>query len=281
MSSFSIDAPASYGGTQTPGDYLRLISQTPGLDALTVATLQGAAAGMDNGVPPIEVEATQSGSGITPIIGVNINLLDRVNIGAKYEHHTKIELENETVADSTGMFRDGAISRADLPGMFALGVEVAPIEKLKVSVGLNYFLDQSAYYGNFATDENGLPIMEDDGISFQQIDNETTIDDNAYTISGSLEYRFLGILGASVGFSTGNLGVNDTYQSDLSFGLKSTSIGGGVFVHLGDRLILNAGYVHVMYDDYEKVVSDPRSVPYTNTYGKKTSIFSVGLDISL
>ena len=33
-----------------------------------------------------------------------------------------------------------------------------------------------------------------------QINNETSIDDNAYTISGSLEYKLLGMLGISAGF---------------------------------------------------------------------------------
>ena len=41
-----------------------------------------------------ELKTVQKGSGFTPIIGVNIHLSDMINIAARYEHHTKIELEN-------------------------------------------------------------------------------------------------------------------------------------------------------------------------------------------
>ena len=103
--------------------------------------------------------------------------------------------------------------------MFALGAQIRPIEKLTASVGFDYFLDKPAYYGD----------MNDAG---EQINNETSIDDNAYTISASLEYKLLSILGLSAGFSTGNLGVNDNYQSDLSYAQKSKTVAGGVFVQL-------------------------------------------------
>jgi len=249
------------------------VSGSPGLDAVTVATLQGTAAVLDGATADASLNAIQKGSGFTPIIGVNLHLTDMINIAAKYEHHTKIELENETEIDEVGMFPDGEKSRGDLPGQFSLGAQLKPIDKISANVGFNYFMDKGAYYGN--VDATG-----------EQINNETTIDDNAWSLSGSLEYKFLAILGASVGYSFGNLGVNDTYQSDLSYALKSSTVAGGVFVHLGEMLILNAGVVYVMYDDYTKAQSYtpmgfPSAVPFNDTYGKNTMIISVGLDISL
>ena len=192
-----------------------------------------------------------------------------INIAARYEHRTKIELTNDTEATNINLFPDGETVRSDLPGMFTLGAQVKPLKKLTASVGFDYFLDIPAYYGN--VDEDGEPI-----------NNETTIDQNAYTISASLEYKLLGILGLSAGFSTGNLGVNDDYQSDLTHALKSSSIAGGVFVDVGELLTINAGFVHVMYDDYTKAQTDQSTgISFNDTYSKATNLFAIGVDIRL
>jgi long-chain fatty acid transport protein len=263
----TIDAPAAYGGTQPPGTYLNTVAMTPGLPAEVTAQLTGQAAYLDGISTEGNLNTVQKGTGFTPIIGLNISLIDKINIAAKYEHHTKIELTNETEVDDFHMFPDGETSRADLPGMFTLGAQVSPIDKLTASVGFNYFLDKPAYYGN--VDENMEPI-----------NNESTIDENAYTLSASLEYKFLGILGLSAGYSFGNLGVNDNYQSDLSYTNKSNTIAGGVFVEVGELITINAGYVHVMYDDYAKSYSAPFDA-YSEIYKKKTNIIAIGVDISL
>jgi long-subunit fatty acid transport protein len=262
------------GGAVPPGDYLRaIVASNPLLPPDVQNDLNYFGGALDVLTGDKELKATQSGSGFTPIIGVNLHLSDMINIAAKYEHHTKIELTNDTEVDDVDMFPDGEKTRADLPGMFTLGAQVKPLKKLSASVGFDYFLDKSAYYGNM----NG---------SGEQINNETTIDDNAYTLHGCLEYKFLGILGVSAGFSTGNLGVNDSYQSDLSYGLKSTSVGGGVFVDIGELLTINAGFTYVMYDDYSKdqayqLPESPIVIDYADTYAKETMLFAIGVDIHL
>ena len=273
LSGVTIDAPATYGGTQTPGDYLRFVATVPGIDAPTQGLLNGTAAALDAATADASLNATQSGMGFTPIIGVNLHLSDMINIAARYEHQTKIELTNETEVDDVGMFPDGEKVRADLPGMFALGVQVSPINKLTATAGFNYFLDKPAYYGD----------MNEAG---EQINNEGSIDENGYSYMFSLEYKLLGILGISAGYTGGNNGVNDNYQSDFGQGLKSQTIGGGVFVDLGEMVTINAGVAYVMYDDYDKAQSYtptgfPQPVPFADTYGKSTMIVAVGVDINL
>ena len=272
LSGITIDAPAVYGGTQPAGDYLRLVALTPGLDAGTVGLLNATAGGLDVATADAQLNAIQKGTGFTPIIGVNFHLTDMINIAAKYEHHTKIELTNDTKVDDVDMFPDGEKVRADLPGMFSLGAQVTPIKKLTATVGFNYFLDKSAFYGT----------ANDAG---EQINNETTIDENGYTFSASLEYKLLGILGVSAGYSGGNNGVNDNYQSDLGHGLKSSTIGGGVFVDVGEMITINAGISVTSYDDYtlagSHALSETVVIPHNTTYGKNTMIIAVGVDISL
>ena len=270
LSNVTVNAPDAYGGTQAPGDYLRTVATNQYLDANTKAVLNGTALALDAATADANLNAVQSGSGFTPIIGLNIHLSDMINIAAKYEHHTKIELTNETEVDDVGMFPDGEKTRGDLPGMFSLGAEVNPLGSLTASVGFNYFLDKSAYYGK---------VNE----SNEQINNETTIDENAWSFAASLEYKFLGILGVSAGYSGGNLGVNDNYQSDLSYALKSSSVGGGVFVDVGELVTINAGFTYVMYEDYSKDQSYTTEgfpeVGYIDTYAKDTYLFAIGVDI--
>jgi len=260
-----IDAP--YGDWQTPGDYLRRIASNPQLPADVIASLEATATGLDALTADAELDAIQTGSGFTPIISVNFHLSDKINIAAKYEHHTKIELTNDTEVDDVNMFPDGEKTRADMPGLFALGAEVSPLKNLTATASFNYYLDKSAYYGY--TDGNG-----------ELIDNETIIDENGYTWAFSLEYKILSILGVSAGYTSGNNGVNDNYQSGLTYGLKSASWGAGVFVELGEMITLNAGYSATSYDDYSKSQSSSISVPYIDTYAKSTNMFAIGIDFS-
>ena len=272
LTDVTVDAPQAYGGTMPPGDYLRIVAMTPGLPPDVVATLNGTAAAMDAGTADKYMKASQSGTGFTPIISLNIHPSDMFNFAVRYEHQTKLELTNDTEVDDVGMFPDGEKVRADLPGMFAVGAWVKPIPKLTASLGFNYFLDKSAYYGN--TDQSG-----------EQIDNETSIDENGFTYSIALEYKLLDMLGVSAGFTSGNNGVNDDYQSNVTYALKSQTWGAGVFVDVGEKVTINAGFNMTSYDDY----SQPKSyflaptieVPYTDTYTKKTTIFAIGVDIHL
>ena len=266
----TIDAP--YGGeppdgTQAAGDYLRRVASNPGLPADVVTGLEETALVLDESTTDAELDAVQEGWGFAPIISVNLHLTDMLNVAVKYEHHTKLELTNKTDKDDVQMFPDGEKSRSDLPGMFSVGAQLKPINKLRAMVGFDYFLDKPAYYGN--TDESG-----------EQVNNESTIDQNRYSVSASLEYEMIGPLGISAGFSTGNNGVNQSYQSDMSYTLKSNTVGGGLFIHVGELLTVNAGVVYVMYQDYESQLS-VMDIPYTETYGKDTMIFAIGVDISL
>jgi len=276
LNGVTIDAP--YGGeppdgTQIPGDYLRRVASNPQLPPDIITQLNITAGDLDAQTADAKLEATQEGSGFTPIVGVNFHFTDMLNVAVKYEHHTKIELTNETTIDNVGLFPDGATSRADLPSMLSIGAQLKPLQKLTANVGFNYFLDKPAFYGDM--DAN-----------MAQINNETSIDDNAYTISGSLEYKLLGLLGISAGFLTGNLGINDNYQSDLNYALKSNTVAGGVFVDVTKMITINAGVVYVMYEDYPKAQSYPptgfpAAVPFSDTYGKNTMIIAVGVDINL
>ncbi len=276
LTDVTLNVPAFGADPVTPGNYLRGVAAflppaTPGYDQIVAGLLAGADV-FDVQTADKYLKATQKGTGFTPIISLNIHPSDMFNLAVKYEHHTKLELTNDTEVDDVGMFPDGEKVRADLPGMFTVGAWVKPIEKLTISAGFNYFLDKSAYYGN--VDATG-----------EQINNETTIDDNGFTYSLALEYRLIDILGLSVGYTSGNNGVNDAYQSNITQGFKTQTFGGGVFVDIGEKVTINAGVSFTSYDDYSQsksyFLAPSVEVPYTDTYGKKTTIFAIGVDFHL
>ena len=82
ISNVTIDAPASYGGTQTPGNYLRTIAGIPGVPAPIAAQLSGTASYLDV-VTNVEADAEMTGSGFTPILSLNIAPSDKINLSCK------------------------------------------------------------------------------------------------------------------------------------------------------------------------------------------------------
>jgi len=89
-------------------------------------------------------------------------------------------------------------------------------------------------------------------------------------------------IGVSGGYSMGNNGVNDNYQSDLNHALKTSTVAGGVYIGIGNKIGLNAGVVYVIYQEGSVTKADGMTgINYTETYMKNTMIFAVGIDINL
>ena len=98
--------------------YMTSIGQT---EAATTAATGAALMSQD-----LVLDCSQSGFGITPIIGIDWNL-GKLNLAAKYEFRTKIELENDSKNTSKGVttlmpaYADGAKNRSDIPALLTLG----------------------------------------------------------------------------------------------------------------------------------------------------------------
>jgi len=281
LTNVTIDAPAAYGGTQKPGDYLRVVSgQLQPYDPVTAAMLTAGATQLDAQTADAYVDATQTGSGITPIIGINISPSDNLNIGIKYEHHTKIELTNDTKKDDVGLFPNEAKSRGDLPSVISVGVSFKPMSKLTAQAGIHYYMDKPAFYGKYET-VDGNPVLDTDGKSFKQVNNETVIDNNFYELGLGLEYAITDNMGVSAGYLLAKTGVNKDYQSDLSYSLSSNTIGGGLYFGFGENTTLNLGFDYVMYNaDTVDLTDAALMVNYAQTFKKNTMIVAVGVDFS-
>lgn len=219
-----------------------------------------------------EVDVVQTGSGITPILGLNLSFYeDKFNIGIKYEFKTKMDLTNATEKDFiTGinpdgtpitMFPDGAITNADIPAMLSIGVRWQFIDAVTLQAGYHTYFDKGA---GWATTEDGVDKI-DDNFSEYALGLEWAVSPK-FTISG--------------GYLLAVTGVNEYYQSDLKYSLTTNTFGYGFAWALSEVFTLQAGGYFTSYTDqtYDKTYN---GIDYTETYDKYTYSISVGVDIAL
>jgi long-subunit fatty acid transport protein len=217
-----------------------------------------------------EVESEQTGSGITPIIGVNLTLWEKLTLGIKYEFLTKIDITNDTKVDSTGMFPDGEISSSDMPAMLAVGASYPITNKLRAYADFDYYWDKQANYGK--TNELG-----------QYINNESLIDHNMWELGAGMEYNITKKILVSAGYLYSSSGTTQDYQSDLSYSLSSSAVGFGGAWQITPKIGLNLGCMLAYYQEDNKSYTHPlgeMNVPVTDTYGKFTQVYAIGLDFN-
>jgi long-subunit fatty acid transport protein len=222
-----------------------------------------------------EADVAQSGSGITPIFGANIALLDNsLNIGIKYEMNTGLKIKNKTTKDIKigfdtqtmtyiTQFPDGAESNQDIPALLSVGASLKITQNLSCMVGYHQFFDKNANW---------------DGL-------QDSLDGNSYEFGIGLEYSLSDKFLVSAGFlKTGN-GAGNAYQTDLSYSLPSSSIAFGGKYKLMNNLDINLGFVLVNYEDGKKdnnhnVGGSGQPLPANYTFAKSSFLFALGLDFN-
>lgn len=257
------------------------------------AVFKGAAKGYGNKATILsdqEANAEQTGSGITPFFSINISPIENLNIAIKYELATKLELENKTTKDlTTGFlnedptkpitrFPNGAKIRSDMPAMLTIGAELKLSKFFKVCAGGNYYFDKTADYGHYVdlTPQNSTDYVV-------HIDNSEIIDNNGMSIQAGVEVALTEKLLASAGYVYANQGVNSMYQSDLTYGLATQTIGAGGAFLITDKIKINLGGSITIYKDDSKDVNhylgNLNLLP-TETYKKSSLVLGLGLDFS-
>ncbi|MBN1386991.1 MAG: hypothetical protein JW965_01005 [Bacteroidales bacterium] len=256
--------PSPFNGT--PGDYLRAVAAHPyAVGAGVQGELTAVAAALDMQTS-LEADVLESGTGITPILSVNISPIDMLNIAIKYEHKTKLELETTVNdgKDAGGMWVDGEKVVADMPAMLSVGASLNPLNKLLVSAGVHYYFDKN-------NDYDGDPDIDVD-----------MIDNNFIEYAIGVEYNLFGPLSVSAGYAGTRTGVNDNYQSDARYSLNTNGIGGGVKLSLTPLIDINLGGLYTMYEDGGKSYNydlGGNPVPVNETYTTSTWIVAVGVDL--
>ena len=281
-----IDAATS---AQLQGALLSLGVSQDAINVMSInnaqATYYGGALGYGNTATLLgdqTAETEQTASGITPIVGVNISPSENLNIGIKYEFATELEFTNSTPKEimtdfeddgvtPVTLFPDGATFRGDMPAMLSVGVDYKISESLSASFGTHYYFDKDSDYGKKIDDE--------------YVANEEVIDDNFFEIAAGLEYGLGEKILLSTGFLYAKTGVNNAYQSDLSYSLTSSTIGLGGAYKISDKMLLNLGFGYTMYQDGEASLdhlfkATGSYIAVTENYTKNNMFLAVGLDFS-
>jgi long-chain fatty acid transport protein len=255
---------------------------TPVLNAK--ATAYGATANL---LRDQSVDATQSGSGISPIFSMMISPSENLNITVKYEMRTRMDITNKTKSDfQTGytslgapitMFPDGEKSASDMPALLSLGLNYKVTPKVVVYLGSNYFFDKNANYGHTVDLDNigSTPST--------LVPNSSIIDQNGLDFSGGLEVTLSDKLLVSAGYIWANKGVNRLYQSDLEFANATNTIGFGGTYAIMKNLKVTLGGSITLYDTDVTYVDHVFSATNTlympkETHTKSTWLVGVGVD---
>lgn len=252
-----INTNAVYSGiTKNLNDQIQaLVAGGQPVPAELATAYKGAAfASMASSEKGVNLESSQSGWGVAPIIGFNFNH-DKLNIGVKYEFKTALDVENDTKVDDTGMFGDGVNTAHDIPALLTIGASYQITPKLQASVGYHRFFDSDAK-------------MQDD----KQKDAGST---NEYL--AGLEYRINDMFLVSTGGQITRYGVGDTYQKDLSFSCNSYSIGLGGEITISPKVKINLGYFWTTYSDYTK---EPGGGTTKDIFARTNKVFGAGVDFS-
>lgn len=205
-----------------------------------------------------ELNSKQTGWGVAPILGVHFSYKG-LNIGAKYEFKTSLNVENKTQFNKDAgldSFKDGVNTAHDVPAYLAVGASYDIIAPLTVSVGYHHFFDKDA------------------GMSGDK-QKHLTGGTNEYL--AGIEYRINPMFLVSMGGQITRYGLADGFQSDLSFSVNSYSLGFGGAVNVSKNVQINVGYFFTDYSDYK--MADVAGSPSTS-YTRKNKVFTAGVDFS-
>jgi hypothetical protein len=231
---------------------------------------------------PQYVDAEKTGNGIIPIVSVNLQPIDMLNIAVKYEHSAKLELTTAVAPDKRGvtgieddgqtpiyMFTDGEKTRIDMPALLTLGVTLRPVEKLLLAGGFNTFFEKDVVWGT------------------EDVNRTTHLTGNSWELGLAAEYALGDKFLVSAGWLMTETGATPDYQTDQSYSLGSQGVNAGFAWDILPLLQLNVGGQYVKYiDDENKFDHDLAGlgmsiIPVTEKLQKTSWVVGVGLNITL
>ncbi len=257
----------------------------------------------------IELSCDQTGVGFAPIIGIDYKV-GRWNFAAKYEFKTRLRLKNKSVNkipsignlastisstlvqagmtteqatavlsnatisgamtslkttfdseidEAIGEYEDGKKIASDIPALLTLGVQYSPVDRLRLNVGGHYFYDLQA-------------------TSYKH--REDLLDRGTIEVNAGVEYDATKRLTVSAGWQNTSYGLTDEYMDDKSYVVSSNSVGGGVCIHLSEKMALNVAYFTTLYK-HKKAETEAAGGTYKADYTRTNHVWGVGLNIDI
>jgi long-chain fatty acid transport protein len=226
----------------------------------------------ENGLVHIAIDCSQTGWGLTPIVGINYKWRG-LTLAAKYEFKTNLNIENDTkVLEAKGFeeqmkdYKHGVNTPSDMPSVLyaAVGYEFIP-NKLRGTVEYHYYDDKHA---DMAAKKN------------KELKHGT------HEILAGVEWDINKTFTVSAGAQRTDYGLSDKYQSNTSFSCDSYSIGLGGAINVSKNVKLNVGYFWTTYSDYKKEMPAEAggyngispAITGSDVYSRTNKVFGVGVD---
>ena len=202
----------------------------------------------------LTLDCSQSGFGITPILGVDWNL-GKLNLAAKYEFKTKINMENDSknsanVDAAFDAYKNGAKVRSDIPALLTVGAQYSLLDNLRLMGGFHYWWDKKAK------------------------GSATNVEKNTWEVTYGAEFDVNNWLTISAGGQTTRINQGEGL-ADTNFSTSSNTLALGATFRLCKMVNLNAGYMHTFYDD----VQMSRGGGIVDTYTRKNDAVGVSVDL--
>lgn len=218
----------------------------------------------------MDLDVSQSGWGLTPIIGLDAKL-GRLNIGLKYEFMTNMNIENKTKTNEFMVmgqkvpveksplkaYKDGVNTPSDIPAILTAAAQYSILPTLRASAEWHYYFDKQA----------GMADNKQKALSRGTIE-----------YAAGVEWDVLKRVTLSAGIQDTDYGQTDNFQVDTSFSCDSYSIGLGAEFKLNSHMNVNIGYMWTNYKDYKMKATVAPGLSSDNTYGRTNKVFGLGVD---
>lgn len=232
-------------------------------DAATKAQYEAAAAQYKAGAEKAEttrqlfadryLDCTQRGWGFTPIIGVDYRT-GKWNFSTRLEFTTHFNMENDTKRDDTGLFTDGVNTPGDLPGLWSVGVQYAPVKSVRLMVAGHYYFDKDAKMAD---------------------DKQKKLDGNTYELLAGAEWDITDKIMVSAGYQRTKYRLGDgSYLSDMSFVTPSNSLGFGVKFRINKHMKAEIAYFKTFYETFDKEYDQNIPIGGTTIAARNTDSFT-------
>lgn len=221
--------------------------------------------GVRSQVADRNLDCTQRGWGITPIIGVDYRW-GKLNLGARLEFTTHLNIENDTKVDDTGLFADGVNTPNDIPGILTVGGCYEILPTWRVMASYHYYFDKDARMDK---------------------DKQKLLSSNTWEWALGSEYDISDALTVSAGMQHTKYGLGDgSYLTDMSFTTSSYSYGFGAKVRVAPKVTVEASYFWTNYETFDKEYDQKYSAAgmsatahNTDQFTRTNKVFGVGVNL--
>lgn len=221
--------------------------------------------GVRSQVADRNLDCTQRGWGITPIIGVDYRW-GKLNLGARLEFTTHLNIENDTKVDDTGLFADGVNTPNDIPGTLTVGGCYEILPTWRVMASYHYYFDKDARMDK---------------------DKQKLLSSNTWEWALGSEYDISDALTVSAGMQRTKYGLGDgSYLTDMSFTTSSYSYGFGAKVRVAPKVTVEASYFWTNYETFDKEYDQEYSAAgmsatahNTDQFTRTNKVFGVGVNL--